>query len=722
MSYRVVFLVGLLLLALMSTTFAEGRTQTRMIRLEDQPVVDLNPGVTLSAADTCVVRHDQGLYYRIEGWLVGNELYKSLIDPAESCPDAYPFTITAVNMTLAFDGGTPLTVSVDVEEVDSISHPGCKIPGEILTISSDAELVVPAGGGVYDIWVPLDSPVVVTGPVFVGFFISNVIDTAAGAALVTDSVPVSCVSYNIWDTNVGWVDLASNVYWSFPGRPLLYAAGIPGGGPVTDPPPLTQFIFPDDGSTLYGQSELWVRDTSGSTIIDYVSFSYASAMGGGSFVNIETDHDGTSPLRNGVDEAESGNGFSVPWDFAGVTEGIYTVRATIYDTEGRSSVSEIAVLLDPTPPLPRIIEPDEGTAFCSPVRLDLTCSDENIASIRIDSKPANANYGAGMTALDQNTVGDTNGDAGDGNTIIGGEYGEYYSGPVAAAVAIRLWYDRGYTPAMLDGDSTLSMTELAEVLADEFDTRQNLGTHDEDFFLGLRRYCYLHGNDLAVSYQRLPGYYCLRKAVEQDEQAVLIGVGGNPGIWLAVNGFNGWQMFDSTWHLRISSPASGSIVDMPVRETQSSGRIEILYAATWHPVDLMITLSAEDWPVADMSLAGVDSDGNDGWAVEWTPMDMTAGEHVFLKASTEDATNCEGSTSTLLKYDCSQAYKPGDLDNNGESDLADLYRLIYFISMAGPAPEGGAARADCNCDNVINVADIVYYMNYLYGYTGPPCY
>ena len=96
--------------------------------------------------------------------------------------------------------------------------------------------------GLYDIWIPLDSPVVVNGPFFAGFFISNLIDAAVNPAVITDSIPVTCASWNIWDTTEGWADLGNNTIWNFPGRLVLYAAGIPGGSSGgDDPAPVVQW-------------------------------------------------------------------------------------------------------------------------------------------------------------------------------------------------------------------------------------------------------------------------------------------------------------------------------------------------------------------------------------------------------------------------------------------------------------------------------------------------
>ena len=719
MSYRLATVAGLMLLLIAVSSMAQEKQQAQIIRVEDLSATELHSVLFLSAADTCLVRHDQGMIYRINGWVYGNELFKSYLDPAQTCSDAYPFTVTAINMPMIFDDTTDLTVSMDVEAVDYTSYPGCPIPGETMTISADYDLAVPSGGGLFDIWIPLDTPIVVNGPFFAGFFISNVLDPASGAALITDSFPAPCVSFNIWDPDFGWVDLSNNDYLNFPGRLVLYAAGIPGGGEIPDPPPAAALVSPTDGGVLYGQAELWAADTSGSTIIDYVSFAYAGVSTGGALVEIGSDHDGASPLRDGVSAATSGSGFSMPWDLSGMLEGTYTLRATVYDTVGRSSFTEVEVTIEPTPPLPTITAPDEGAVFCSPLELDVYCADENIDYIQIDRKPAGQYYSIGLTALDQNSLGDANGNPDDGNTQITGEFGDFYSGPVAAAVAAMSWYDRGYTGVISDGDSTLTLPELAENLAARFGTRANHGTYDEDIYLGLRSYFADRADRLEFDYMRNPDYFTLRKWVEQEERVVILGAGGDPGLWMALDGFTDWLMFDNTWHLRMSNPMSGTIIDVPIREATFG--TEVSYGGTWHPVDIIVSILPVDWDV-DMTVTGVDIMGADGWSVDWVPSGLTEGEHYYFRAVTEDATGYDGSSSIILKYACSQVYQPGDYTGDGNTDLSDLYRLIYFVATNGPAPEGGAGRADSNCDNLINVADIVYYMNYLYGFTTAPCH
>ena len=61
---------------------------------------------------------------------------------------------------------------------------------------------------------------------------------------------------------------------------------------------------------------------------------------------------------------------------------------------------------------------------------------------------------------------------------------------------------------------------------------------------------------------------------------------------------------------------SGLVEDMPVRQGLPSA--EIYFDGTWHPIDIMISISAPDWNVPRVSM-GVDLNPDDGITVSWTP-------------------------------------------------------------------------------------------------------
>jgi hypothetical protein len=62
----------------------------------------------------------------------------------------------------------------------------------------------------------------------------------------------------------------------------------------------------------------------------------------------------------------------------------------------------------------------------------------------------------------------------------------------------------------------------------------------------------------------------------------------------------------------------------------------------------------------------------------------------------------------------------GDDNGDGIINSADVVYLINYLFKKGPEPDPLWA-ADCNCDGVINSADVVYLINYLFKGGPPPC-
>ena len=668
----------------------------------------------LSAVDTCIVRHDVGLYWQINGWVFGNELYKSYLDPSQSCNLPYPFKIYEINMPMTFDSASPLVVSVDVELAD-FTNPSCPVPGALLAISAQYQFNVP-GPGLYDVWVPLDSPITVNGPFFAGFFIGNTFTVAANPGIVTDTIPTPCVSYNIWDTTIGYVDLVNNAYFNFPGRLALYAVGVTGGQSGGQPPPDLSLISPAAADTLFGSTTLWAWEKSGSRIIDYVIFE--AKPNGGSYTEIGRDFDGRKTLRDGLNNAVSADGFSYFWDFSTRTEGFHTVRATAMDTSGRTSADSAIVYLEPTPPVPEIISPSSGEDFCTYLQLIMSLYDENFSRVDAYVNEADTFYTLNLLQLNQSSYGDINGNSLDGNRFVNGEYGDNYSGPVAATQAIRVWYDRGYKQFMRQGLSDIPISSFVEMMATNFDTRVNRGTYDENLFEGLHQHLDPFGIT-TIDFHRGPDYIALRTWLEDEERSVILGLSDNPGLWVAVDGFSGWSNENNEFIVRIANPVTGVVEPCLMRNNLGASEIQI--SGTWRSVDIMISILVKNWNIARQSI-GSDNNGTNGWSITWPPAGIKDQSPIFFRAFGYDATSMSGSSAILMSYDCANFFIKGDYNGDIQLNLQDLVYLINFVLDGGPPPAGGVGRADANCDNNINVTDVVYFMNFLFGTAGSPCY
>lgn len=714
MSYRTTGLVCFVVLLIGSAVFAADKQSIRVERIGDVQAQDLFVAPSLITADACFVTDNGELKWRIDDWVIGFELFKSLMDPAASCDSPYPFTITAINMPMMFDAATPLTISVDIEAVDNTSVPGCPTPGPLLAVSSEWQTTVP-GAGMYNIWIPLDAPLVVNEPFFAGFYIGSAIDPAVGAAVLCDSLPVPCTTFNIWDETIGWIDLVNNTLYNFPGRLLMEVAGIPGGsgGNVTSPE--VEILTPSHGDILYGEQELWAWDSAVTGAAEYVMFEYSD---GGPYVEIGRDFDGTGSLRDGISPNVTGNGFNVNWNFSGLTEGYYNLRATLVDTTGARKYHNANVFLEPTPPIATIGSPANGTIYCAPVDIEMSTNDENISFVEVQHREAQLFYSVGVVPMSQFEAGDANGNPSDGNRVSAGEFGDYYSAPAAAAMAAGVWSDRGYPGLVKQGAVTMTTAEVAEGFAVSFKTRESKGSYDEAVMAGLKSYSGSHGGGFEYEQKRNPNYSQVRIWIEDEERLVMLGLGGTPGFWVTMDSFAGWLRADSTYVVSVANPITGRLESVSWRD--GAGYSEILVGGSWHRVDIMISMLAADWNIT-RTMVGADFSGLDGWSLNWNPIGQIDGTHHFLRSVGHDYDNHLGSSTVLVEHNCASVYVPGDYDNDRSTTISDLFRLIDFIAKKGSAPLGGAERADCNCDNVVNVADIIYYMNFLYGTASPPC-
>jgi hypothetical protein len=61
----------------------------------------------------------------------------------------------------------------------------------------------------------------------------------------------------------------------------------------------------------------------------------------------------------------------------------------------------------------------------------------------------------------------------------------------------------------------------------------------------------------------------------------------------------------------------------------------------------------------------------------------------------------------------------GDANGDGEIDVADVMYLINYLFIGGSAPDPPWV-GDANCDEVVDVADVMYLINYLFIGGSPP--
>jgi hypothetical protein len=64
---------------------------------------------------------------------------------------------------------------------------------------------------------------------------------------------------------------------------------------------------------------------------------------------------------------------------------------------------------------------------------------------------------------------------------------------------------------------------------------------------------------------------------------------------------------------------------------------------------------------------------------------------------------------------------PGDANGDGVIDIADVVYLLNYL-YKGDSPPDPLESGDANRDGVIDLADVVYLINYLFRHGEPPCF
>jgi hypothetical protein len=63
----------------------------------------------------------------------------------------------------------------------------------------------------------------------------------------------------------------------------------------------------------------------------------------------------------------------------------------------------------------------------------------------------------------------------------------------------------------------------------------------------------------------------------------------------------------------------------------------------------------------------------------------------------------------------------GDADGSGNINIADIVYIIDYIFKQGPPPHD-AGGGDVDCDQRVTIADVVYFINYVFRGGLPPCF
>jgi hypothetical protein len=111
-----------------------------------------------------------------------------------------------------------------------------------------------------------------------------------------------------------------------------------------------------------------------------------------------------------------------------------------------------------------------------------------------------------------------------------------------------------------------------------------------------------------------------------------------------------------------------------------------------------------------LPVEGTQNDGTYLWGIPDTPSDSC----LVRVSDSEDGNPSDKSDGFFT------IFLAGDANSDEVVNSADVVYLINYLFIGGPVPiplESG----DCNLDGVVNSADVVYLINYLFIGGPPPC-
>jgi hypothetical protein len=655
----------------------------------------------------CTVRMVGSSYWAIDGWLVGDEIYKVYQD-VDLLPNdcAYPFYVTDVAIELQTAYAGTVYVQVDVEEVDpDQSTEGCPFPGDLLGISDEFGTIVP-GAGYYLFVTTFDEPVLVTGPFFAGIYFGSGVD-ALYPALITDDDPYLCVSWNDWGE--GYVDLINNPYFDFPGNLVMYSLGY--NAPDDAGNSTVTIYSPADGSTQFGTVPLFAAERDDTTAFVKCTFEYYSITG---WSVIAEDFSAAVTLRNGVGPATVNPGYTCNWNVSALPENWYMVRAKLYRTADDFTADTIDLYVDNTPLNPVMLNPIDGDIVCDTLRVAASIPDEDVSFLQFELRVSENTIDAPLPLLNQYLYGDVDGDTLDMNPVAQGEFGDFYNGPTLMTSVLKYFADRGYQNLMMSGTRELSVREMVEAVADSSRVRERYGSQDDDLLGTLvdhltsqeNRFHVRISDDLSLN--DLLFYTAYRGGL------VLLGISQPFGHWLAISELN-------------LPPDAGGNVDCSIYDTrggtESSSELRLLptvgitYQGLVRDVDRIVAI----YPKADTTareVIGADLNPSDGWGFFWNASSKPEGDYIIAAVGI-DITSHVGEGMAWFTRSCAEPYLIGDADYSGNIDIDDVIYLLQYIFMDGTAPQPVLEVGDADSSGAVDIDDVIYLLQYIFG-DGPP--
>ena len=130
---------------------------------------------------------------------------------------------------------------------------------------------------------------------------------------------------------------------------------------------------------------------------------------------------------------------------------------------------------------------------------------------------------------------------------------------------------------------------------------------------------------------------------------VMVGVTGNPGLWMTVAGMVGTPDKDGLYAFRMANPTTGAITVFPVRE--NTGALWLSYNGLWDKIGIIVGMAPANWDTKRSS-AGADFSGGDGWGFDWNTDSLLQNMLYYMHVTANDQAGHSGSDAVLVHSTC----------------------------------------------------------------------
>jgi hypothetical protein len=668
----------------------------------------------LADADPCTVFVDYPSY-ALYDWMIGWELYESYMDltfPLVECDTTYPFMVTDVGMTLALNAAGSLFVQAFVAELDPLnSTPECPYPGAIVGTTEVFPGYI-SEPGVYMLGVDFANPVPVYGPFFAGVFYACDM-TIFDPGIAIDSVAYYCLDYNDWGE--GLVDLASNPWYPFPGSIDLFCVGY-NGSDAEPASPEPHFLLPDSGGSFSPGDPIWIAELTDTLLCDGTVIEYWDNT---EWVPFGIDFDGDVPLRDGLVEVDTADGWLPPWNPSVLVEDELQLRAAIVCPDSVYASDTTVARFAQSPPRVEF-DFNQFDTLCDSDTASLTVVSVSPDSVTFAYRFLSSVASRNWPLLDRADYGDSDGDPADGNHYYEGEFGEYYAAPSVFAAALSYWSTAGFADLLWDTDSTLTIEQLVELLAEQARVRDNLGSEDDNVCHAIGSYVSDHADGLIVDIRLNPDWNWLLQTHVARRATVALAVDQPVGHWLGLQMIEVGQGAPDSVPVTLFDPDGATLQQSYLRSYGDSVAVGYWPAASKRRLPLAVAIYPADDTATTIRWQS-DWYGLDGYTATLPTSELAAGENYLLIADAYANDAVVASDYRMIHYICSSDWIRGDADNNGSVNVSDVVFLIQYVFATGDPPQPELAVGDVDCSGAVNVSDIVYLISYVFADGPPPC-